>query len=80
MDALLDVAVEAALEAGVLGARMTGGGFGGSVIALVPPGVGPAVRDAVELAYEARGWEAPRYLDGTAGGSATVERPVGPAA
>ena len=30
----LDVAVEAALEAGALGARMTGGGFGGSVIAL----------------------------------------------
>src|SRR5215470_12429080 len=30
-----DVAVEAALAAGALGARMTGGGFGGSVIALV---------------------------------------------
>lgn len=31
----LDIAVEAALEAGALGARMTGGGFGGSVIALI---------------------------------------------
>ncbi|HLR93549.1 MAG TPA: galactokinase, partial [Jiangellaceae bacterium] len=31
----LDVAVEAALQAGALGARMTGGGFGGSIIALV---------------------------------------------
>lgn len=31
----LDVAVEAAVEAGALGARMTGGGFGGSAIALV---------------------------------------------
>ena len=30
----LDVAVEAALEAGALGARMTGGGFGGSALAL----------------------------------------------
>ncbi|MPY79467.1 MAG: galactokinase [Actinophytocola sp.] len=32
----LDVAVDAALAAGVLGARMTGGGFGGCVIALLP--------------------------------------------
>lgn len=31
-----DLAVEAALEAGAAGARMTGGGFGGCVIALVP--------------------------------------------
>ena len=30
----LDVAVEAALSAGALGARMTGGGFGGCVISL----------------------------------------------
>jgi galactokinase len=32
----LDLAVESALAAGALGARMTGGGFGGSVIALLP--------------------------------------------
>ena len=32
----LDAAVETARQAGALGARMTGGGFGGSVIALVP--------------------------------------------
>lgn len=36
----LDCAVEASLAAGAVGARMTGGGFGGSVVALVP-------RDAV---------------------------------
>ena len=30
-----DVAVDAALAAGALGARMIGGGFGGSVLALV---------------------------------------------
>ncbi len=36
-----DVAVDAALAAGALGARMMGGGFGGSVIALVPAGGGP---------------------------------------
>ncbi|AOW94241.1 galactokinase [Rhodococcus sp. WMMA185] len=32
----LDSAVDAALEAGAWGARMTGGGFGGSALALVP--------------------------------------------
>jgi galactokinase len=32
----LDRVVEAAVEAGALGARMTGGGFGGSVVALAP--------------------------------------------
>ncbi len=32
----LDIAVDAALNSGALGARMTGGGFGGSAIALVP--------------------------------------------
>ena len=36
-----DVAVDAAVAAGALGARMMGGGFGGSVIALVPAGGGP---------------------------------------
>ena len=34
----VDLAVEAAREAGALGARMTGGGFGGCIIALVPAG------------------------------------------
>ena len=32
----LDLAVETARVAGALGARMTGGGFGGSAVALVP--------------------------------------------
>jgi galactokinase len=70
----LDVAVEASLGAGALGARMTGGGFGGSAIALVPPGSTTAVRDAVRSAYSGQGWAPPRFHDGTAGGPATVER------
>jgi galactokinase len=70
----LDVAVEAALEAGALGARMTGGGFGGSAIALVPPGRGEAVRDSVLAAYDVKRWEAPHFLEGAAGGPASVER------
>ena len=34
----LDLAVATAVDSGALGARMTGGGFGGSAIALVHPG------------------------------------------
>ncbi|MFY9929988.1 MAG: hypothetical protein WAK82_18480, partial [Streptosporangiaceae bacterium] len=40
-------AVDAAIEAGALGARMTGGGFGGSVIVLVPADRADQVRSAV---------------------------------
>ncbi len=58
----VDVAVEAALSAGAIGSRMTGGGFGGSIIALVEAG-GPrgaeAVQDAVRQAYAERGWDPP---------------------
>ena len=34
----VDLAVETARASGALGARMTGGGFGGCIIALVPAG------------------------------------------
>jgi galactokinase len=54
-----DVAVDAALGAGALGARMMGGGFGGSVLALVPAGRRRAVEDAVATAYARRGWPRP---------------------
>jgi galactokinase len=46
----LDVAADAAERAGALGARMVGGGFGGSVIALVPADRMPEVEDAVTAA------------------------------
>ena len=58
----LDVAVDAALAAGALGARMTGGGFGGSAIALVPLDRSPAVRAAVRAAYASRSLTAPRLF------------------
>jgi galactokinase len=56
-----DTAVEAAVGAGALGARMMGGGFGGCVIALVPQD-DAAVRAAVHAAYAAHDWPAPRFL------------------
>ena len=58
----LDVTVETALATGALGARMTGGGFGGSVIALLPTHRLPRVMAAITAAYAERDWSAPRFL------------------
>lgn len=55
----LDAAVEAALSAGALGARMTGGGFGGCVIALVAADRAEAVFDAVREAFATAGYAEP---------------------
>ncbi|GMA32177.1 galactokinase [Litorihabitans aurantiacus] len=66
----LDVAVGVAREAGALGARMTGGGFGGSAIALVPGGTSDAVAAAVVAAYAERGFAAPAFLTSRAAGPA----------
>jgi galactokinase len=66
----LDTVVEAAVAAGALGARMTGGGFGGSAIALV---AADAVEDTVrgvEAAFAERGFRAPQAFAVTAGGAA----------
>ncbi len=58
----LDVACEAALGAGALGARMTGGGFGGSAIALVRSADVDDVARAVAAAFAARDLAAPAFL------------------
>ncbi|MEV7329258.1 galactokinase [Micromonospora sp. NPDC093244] len=58
----IDTAVEAALAAGALGARMTGGGFGGCVLALVETDRSDAVAAAVTAAYAERGYTAPNTL------------------
>ncbi|MEU6728202.1 galactokinase [Nonomuraea wenchangensis] len=61
----LDLAVEAALRGGARGARMTGGGFGGSAIALVADDRLQSVQDSVSAAYAERGFQAPRFLPAT---------------
>lgn len=58
----IDTAVEAALAAGALGARMTGGGFGGCVLALVEADRADEVAAAVTAAYAERGFTAPGTL------------------
>jgi galactokinase len=58
-----DATVDAAIRAGAYGAKMIGGGFGGSVMALVPVERAGAVRTAVTDAFIARGWTPPEFLD-----------------
>jgi len=55
----LDTAVAAAVEAGAVGARMTGAGFGGSAIALVPAGLTAQVGDRAREAFVAAGFGPP---------------------
>ncbi|MEU6976126.1 MULTISPECIES: galactokinase [unclassified Streptomyces] len=55
----LDLAVEAANAAGALGARMTGGGFGGSAVVLVATDTADEVAAAVGKAFAEAGFAAP---------------------
>ncbi|MGN6577497.1 MAG: galactokinase [Nocardioides sp.] len=63
----LDTVVEVGLAEGALGARMTGGGFGGSAIVLLPLDRAAAVEEAVAAAFDERGWDAPGMLRGSPG-------------
>jgi galactokinase len=58
-----DVTVDAAVAAGALGARMIGGGFGGSVLVLLPVEAGPAVRAAVADAFRRHWGAAPEFIE-----------------
>jgi len=69
----LDLAVETASAAGALGARMTGGGFGGSAVALISQDNVAQVRSAVTSAFVGAGHEEPAYLVVTPGDAARVE-------
>ncbi|BBG02366.1 MULTISPECIES: galactokinase [Pseudonocardia] len=60
----VDVAVQAARAGGAIGARMTGGGFGGCVIALCDADRVDAVTSAVRAAYTERGWAEPVVFPG----------------
>lgn len=58
----LDLAVDSSLEAGSLGARMIGGGFGGSAIALVATEQRDKVDERVNAAFADRRLPAPRLF------------------
>jgi galactokinase len=58
----LDLAVEIALNYGAIGARMTGGGFGGSVIALTPAARISQVQVAIDGAFAEHGYTGPEMF------------------
>jgi galactokinase len=58
----LDTAVEASLATGALGSRMVGGGFGGSAIALIDASKTAQTIRAVESAFAAKKFKAPRFF------------------
>ncbi|MGA4841417.1 galactokinase [Streptomyces sp. G45] len=66
----LDLAVSAACGAGALGARMTGGGFGGSVVVLAEGAGADAVGKAVRGAFAEAGFAEPRVFEAPASSGA----------
>ena len=66
----IDLIADTAVAAGALGARMTGGGFGGCVIALVAEDRVDAVCSAVQRAVGDAGYNQPTITRTTAGGGA----------
>ena len=69
----LDLAVDTALNLGALGARMVGGGFGGSAIALIRSDDAAKVALGIEQAFEKGGFSSPRFFDSLPGDGARVE-------
>jgi len=58
----LDVAVETAIAEGAIGARMTGGGFGGAAIALIESGKVASLSTAVIDKFQDHGFEKPEIF------------------
>ncbi len=69
----LDLAVSSARELGALGARMTGGGFGGAAIALVRDSDAGRVTEGVASAFARAGFTPPLIFPVTASGGARRE-------
>jgi galactokinase len=59
----LDTVVDVAVANGALGARMTGGGFGGSAVVLVGLAKAEAVETAIADAFAARGYSHPQTIE-----------------
>lgn len=69
----LDLAVDTAMQLGALGARMVGGGFGGSAIALIKDADAAKVALEVERAFSKSGFGSPRFFDSLPGEGARIE-------
>ena len=68
----IDLIADTAVEAGALGARMTGGGFGGCVIALAPVAKTDYIADAIRKAVADAGFNPPTITRTQAGRGAAL--------
>jgi galactokinase len=59
----LDVAVDAVMKIGALGARMVGGGFGGSAIALLEKNQISRAKEQIAKTFMLNGYKAPRFFE-----------------
>lgn len=72
VDVLVDMVKEVVGEHG--GVRMTGGGFGGCIVALVPPTLVDKVKETVEARYQSEtGLQASIYVCQAKNGAGVVE-------
>jgi galactokinase len=70
----IDLIADTAVQAGALGARMTGGGFGGSVIALAPVAKADHIADVIRKAIADAGFNPPTITRTKAGRGAELLR------
>jgi galactokinase len=70
----LDCAVAVAVQAGAAAARMTGGGFGGSSVAVVPDERVEAVMRAIDAAFVLEGFRSPAHLRAVPSAGADAQR------
>jgi galactokinase len=69
----MDLAVEIGLKHGALGARMMGGGFGGSGIFLLPKEQIPQVMSEIETAFAKAGYRPPQRIIAEPSAGARIE-------
>ena len=69
----LDLAVDTSNKSGALGARMVGGGFGGSAIALVKVDQIENTKGAVVKAFAEKGFKAPRFFESLPSSGASID-------
>ena len=69
----LNCAVDTAISYGAIGARMVGGGFGGSAIALVDQVKIAEIEDAIRVEFALAGFHAPRFFTSLPSDGARIE-------
>ncbi len=70
LDAVVAIAQSIGVEGGVLGCRMTGGGFGGCAVALINAAAGPQIAREIGESYERKtGTQATIFCSRAAGGA-----------